>query len=76
MLKFYISASAKINLEKYISLSRVPVFWYALNQTHWWLELHVLLEEIPPLRIEPRRIADWGIKYNYTVSKVVHVPSD
>ena len=74
MPNFYISASVKINLEKNISLSRVPVFWYALNQTHWWLSLRVLLEKILPLRIEPRRMADLEIKSNYTVSKVVHVP--
>ena len=72
--QFYISASVKINLEKNISLSRVPVFWYALNQTHGWLSLRVLLEEIPLLRIEPRRVADLEIKSIYTVSKVVHVP--
>ena len=68
MPNFYISASAKINLEKNISLSRVPVFWYALNQTHWWLSLRVLLEKILSLRIEPRRMADLEIKSNYTVS--------
>ena len=43
---FYIlSASVKINLEKKKTLGRGPVFWFALNQTHWLFSFRILLEK-------------------------------
>ena len=67
MPNFYISASVKINLEKYI-FKPCPCLLIRFKPDPLMVEPSGTPRKIPPLRIEPRRMADLEIKSNYTVS--------